>query len=255
MSVPQRYFIQLRYKGTNFNGWQKQKNAKSIQETIENALSILLRASIELTGAGRTDTGVHAQNYFAHFDSPISINEKDKFIYQVNQIVNDDICITRIINVIPKAHARFDAISRTYEYRIILDKDPFEREFCTCVHHNLDLLLMNECCTILLENKDFTSFCKLHSNNKTNVCNLIEAKWFVEGKKMIFKIKSDRFLRNMVRAIVGTMIKVGEGKLSIEEFKIIVASRNRQSAGNSAPPQGLHLIDIEYPQHIFLLDQ
>jgi tRNA pseudouridine38-40 synthase len=251
MDVPQRYFIQLRYKGTNFNGWQKQKNARSIQETIENALSVLLRTPIELTGAGRTDTGVHAQNYFAHFDSSTSILEKDKFIYQVNQIVTDDICITRIIEVLPTAHARFDAISRTYEYRIILNKDPFEREFCLYVHNNLDRSLMNECCTILLENSDFTSFCKLHSDNKTNVCKLMEANWIIENNKLIFRIKSDRFLRNMVRAIVGTLIKVGEGKLSVVEFKAIVESKNRRLAGNSAPPQGLHLIEIEYSKNIF----
>lgn len=250
--MSQRYFIQLRFKGTNFHGWQKQKNAQSVQEALEKAFSVLLRNPIEVTGAGRTDTGVHAQFYMAHFDSPVSISDKNKFVYQLNHLTSDDISILKIIDVIPEAHARFDAKSRTYEYRINFEKDPFENEFSLFVHQNLDLSLLNVSCKILLENNDFTSFCKLHSDNKTNICKLIEAKWIVEGNKMIFKIKSDRFLRNMVRAIVGTVIKIGEGKLGIDEFKTIIASKNRQLAGNSAPPHGLHLTDIEYPLHIFI---
>jgi tRNA pseudouridine38-40 synthase len=252
MKEQHRYFIQLCYKGTNFHGWQRQKNAGSIQESLENALSVLLHSSTELTGAGRTDTGVHAKNYYAHFDSPIEIPEENKFIYQVNQIVVDDICITNLFRVMPTAHARFDAISRTYEYRIIFRKDPFEKELCLFVHQHLNVSLMNESCKILLKNNDFSSFCKLHSNNKTNICKLSEAKWNFADEKLIFIIKSDRFLRNMVRAIVGTMIKIGEGKLTIDEFQTIVEAKNRQLAGNSAPSHGLYLIDIEYPESIFI---
>ena len=246
-----RYFIQLSFLGTNFHGWQKQLNASSIQESIENALSIIVKTPIEIIGAGRTDTGVHAKYYIAHFDVENIIAEPEKLVYQLNCILPFDIAIQKIYAVKPTAHARFDAISRTYSYKVSLVKDPFEKEFALFLYNKPNMALFSEACTILLDYNDFTSFSKLHSDNKTNLCKIFEAKWDLENNDLIFTIKADRFLRNMVRAIVGTILEVGLGKMTIQEFKNVIESKNRNLAGTSVPAKGLFLTYVEYPDSIF----
>lgn len=248
--MTQRYFIQLSFKGTNFHGWQRQENAPSIQESVEESLGTLLKSPVEITGAGRTDAGVHAKYYIAHFDLEESIANIDKLIYQLNCTLPFDIAIQKIYKVKTTAHARFDAISRTYEYHTTLVKNPFEKEFCLYLHKLPNLIKLNEACKILFDFNDFTSFSKLHSDNKTNICKIIEAKWELNGNELIFTICADRFLRNMVRAIVGTMLDVGFGKITPNDFKNIIESKNRNKASSSAPAHGLYLTQIEYPLDI-----
>jgi tRNA pseudouridine38-40 synthase len=248
----QRYFIQLSFKGTPFNGWQKQQNAPSVQVAIENALSLLIRKKIDVVGAGRTDTGVHANYYIAHFDSPIIIENLFDFVYHLNKILPYEISVQKIIPVTPDAHARFDAISRTYSYRITQVKDPFGKEFSYYLSYPFDINILNNVSQQLLNYNDFTSFCKLHSDNKTNLCHIYQANWQMTGNEFIFTIKADRFLRNMVRAIVGTIIDVGRGKISVQDFIKIIESKNRSTASTSAPAHGLYLKDIEYPERLFI---
>jgi tRNA pseudouridine38-40 synthase len=241
----------LNFKGTKFHGWQRQINAPSIQEEVEKALGKLLKETIEITGAGRTDAGVHAKYYIAHFDVSNSINDISKLIYQLNCTLPYDIAVQNIFKVKDNAHARFDAISRTYEYHITLVKDAFAKEYSLYLHKLPDLNILNEVCKILFEYNDFTSFSKLHSDNKTNICKIYNANWKTEGNNIIFTICADRFLRNMVRAIVGTMLDVGFGKITIAEFKNITELKNRNHAGSSVPAQGLYLTKIDYPVSIF----
>jgi tRNA pseudouridine38-40 synthase len=248
----QRYFLQLSFKGTPFNGWQKQQNAPSVQEAVEKGLSLILRNQIEIVGAGRTDTGVHARYYIAHFDSPKMIGHPSDFIYHLNQVLPYEISVQKIMPVIPEAHARFDAISRTYCYQITLVKDPFGNDLSYYLSIPPDFSALNNASAQLLNFKDFTSFCKLHSDNKTNICNIYEAYWQKLDDMLVFTIKADRFLRNMVRAIVGTVLEVGKGKLSVDDFKNIIASKDRSKASTSAPARGLHLINIQYNGNLFL---
>jgi tRNA pseudouridine38-40 synthase len=250
--LAQRYFIQFSFKGSSFHGWQSQENASTVQETLEKSLGTFLHKHIKVVGAGRTDTGVHANYFMAHFDFDEKITDTKKLIYHLNHILPHDIAIQNIFQVSSSAHARFSAISRTYEYRIILSKDPFEREYYLQLNNSPDLSLLNETCKILIEYSDFTSFCKLHSDNKTNICKIMEANWHSENHKLIFKIKANRFLRDMVRAIVGTMLEVGLNKKSVPEFRNIIEACNRARAGTSAPAHALYLVDIEYPREIFL---
>ncbi len=251
--MAKRYFIQLSYKGTNFHGWQKQKNAITIQEILERALSIIFHSTIKVIGAGRTDTGVHARYFVAHFDvDETNLNTND-FIFHINQILPFEIAVKNIIPVKPTAHARFDAISRTYEYQAMFEKNPFQNEFCYKLYKEPDLSALSESCKVLLQYSDFTSFCKLHSNNLTNVCKIMEAYWRFENNMYIFRIKADRFLRDMVRAITGSMLDVGFGKISLSDFQKIIEAKNRNAAGMSLPACGLYLVDIEYPLNIFCL--
>lgn len=247
-----RYFLQCSFKGTTFNGWQVQLNAPSVQEALEKGFSTLLRTKIELTGAGRTDTGVHAKRYFAHFELENPFIDKKDFLYRLNRVIPYEIAVQQIFEVKESAHARFDALSRSYEYQIITEKDPFEKDYCWYISVPLDLEIMNDACSILKENTDFSSFCKLHSDNKTNICHIAHAYWLQQGNLIIFHIKADRFLRNMVRAIVGTMVEIGLGKITLEDFKLIIDSKNRNKAGCSAPAQGLFFTDAEYPEDIWL---
>lgn len=211
-------------------------------------MSIILKEPIETTGAGRTDTGVHARFFIAHFDSSGNmLHHNQKLLHQLNKVLPIDIAVKRIYIVPDDAHARFDAISRTYEYHIILEKDPFYNEFAWHLKHKPDLRLMNKAASMLLEISDFTSFSKLHSNTKTNNCKVIRANWEEKEGKLVFTIEADRFLRNMVRAIVGTLVDVGRGKTSMDEFKGIINSKNRSKAGQSAPAKGLFLTNISYP--------
>jgi tRNA pseudouridine38-40 synthase len=242
----QRYFVKLCYKGTQYHGWQYQPNALSVQEVIEKAFSVILQEKTEVTGAGRTDTGVHASFYVLHFDSDnTSINER--LVLKMNSILPCDIAIKSVHKVPDEAHARFSALSRTYRYFIHQNKNPFLADNSFYFHRKLDLALMNEASKILYEISDFTSFSKLHSDVKTNFCKIFHAKWEQENEQIIFTVKADRFLRNMVRALVGTIIEVGLGKITIEEFTEIIHKKNRSAAGVSVPAKGLFLTDIEYP--------
>jgi tRNA pseudouridine38-40 synthase len=243
-----RYFIFLQYKGTRYHGWQVQPNAITVQQVLDEKLSILLGEKIETTGAGRTDTGVHAKVFAAHLDTSSKIpDDKAHFLYKINSLLPFDISVYNIIKVKKGSHARFDATSRTYEYHITQVKDPFQIEFAYFFSWKLNIDKMNEASERLFHYIDFTSFSKLHTDVKTNNCKILEAHWKTEGNKLIFTIAADRFLRNMVRAIVGTMLEVGKEKISISEFDNIFERKDRCSAGVSAPAHGLYLTNIEYP--------
>ncbi|NOY96853.1 MAG: tRNA pseudouridine(38-40) synthase TruA [Chlorobi bacterium] len=245
--MSRRYFIQLNYKGTNYHGWQVQPNAVTVQEALEMALSTILRETIKVVGAGRTDTGVHAGFFIAHFDSVNTGLANDSIVNKLNSFLPNDIAIQNIREVANDAHARFDAVSRTYHYYISRVKDPFSIETAYKYTSPLDVDAMNNAAKILFEYGDFTSFSRLHTDVKTNNCKISIAEWKEEGGQLVFTIKADRFLRNMVRAIVGTLLEVGKGKLSIDDMRRIIEQKDRCAAGASAPAKGLFLAAIEYP--------
>jgi tRNA pseudouridine38-40 synthase len=245
-----RYFLNLSYNGKAYHGWQIQANALSVQEVLNNKLSTILREPIQLTGAGRTDTGVHARSYTAHFDLSYEIRDFGYFLNGLNKLLPHDIAVQGIYRAIPDANARFSALSRTYEYRITTRKDPFLQDFAWYFKVPLDLSKMNQAAQILFEYDDFTSFSKLGTQVATNLCKIYYAKWFEESDLLIFRIRADRFLRNMVRAIVGTLIDVGLGKTTCEDFREIIKKKDRCRAGFSVPAHGLFLVDIAYPPSI-----
>ncbi len=249
-----RYFVHLAYDGTAYHGWQLQENAHSVQSELEKCLSIKLSEKISLTGCGRTDTGVHARNYYAHFDleKPILPEEKPALINALNHFLPPDIVLYDIMGVKDDANARFDAISRTYKYYINTKKTPFRRQYAWYVYGPLNIELMQNCADYLLTVEDFTSFSKLHSSAKTNICKLTQAQWQQTDEDLVFTITADRFLRNMVRAIVGTLIETGRGKSTFNDFKEIVESRDRGRAGLSAPAHGLFLEEVVYPEGLFI---
>ena len=243
-----RYFIELSYNGKAYHGWQIQPNAVTVQEVLENALSKLLRSSISVMGAGRTDAGVHASQMFVHFDTDNLV--EDKLVFKLNSFLPNDIAIHKIFQVNDEAHTRFDALSRTYIYKISQQKSVFNYDFTYSFHHHLDMDAMNDACQILLEYKDFQCFSKVHTDVKTYHCNIMLAQWKCENDQLFFTIKADRFLRNMVRAIVGTMMNIGLGKMNIEDLHNIIKSKDRGKAGFSVPAHGLYLTKIEYPNTI-----
>jgi len=247
-----RYFIFISYKGTSYHGWQAQPNSVTVQKILDDSLSVVLNEKISTFGAGRTDTGVHATFFCAHFDSlsPDLLSVKN-LIYRLNQYLPPDISVNSLRKVFPDANARYSAISRTYKYYISSTKDPFFDSSSWHLYGDIDLERMNKACSILYNHTDFTSFSKLHSGAKTNICRIYDANWEETGNRLVFTIKADRFLRNMVRAIVGTMVDVGFGKKDIREFEDIILSKDRCRAGKSAPAKGLFLVDIEYPEEIF----
>ena len=247
----QRYFIELAYNGTRFHGWQVQPNAKSVQGLLEHALGTICREKISVTGAGRTDTGVHASYFVAHFESEKENLDHPDFTYKLNSFIGTDLVIYRITLVSQDTHARFSAISRTYHYYLTQRKDPFAQETSWYFKRALDVNKMNFACAVLFDYSDFTSFSRLHTDVKTNNCKVFYARWSQKGHQLVFTIKADRFLRNMVRAIVGTMIEIGQGKLSIDEFKKIIEAKDRGAAGASAPAEGLFLANIVYPEELF----
>jgi len=247
-----RYFIYLAYNGKNYCGWQVQPNGNTVQQSLEEALATYLRRHVPVTGAGRTDTGVHARLMAAHFDWEEAIVDLDFLADKLNRILPKDIAIYRIVPVKPDAHARFDATSRTYKYYLTDQKDPFNYEWVYKVHGKLDFEAMNEACKVLYEYTDFTSFSKLHTDVKTNNCRITHAGWAQEENLRVFTITADRFLRNMVRAIVGTLLEVGRGKLSIQGFRNIIEIKDRGEAGTSAPGHALFLENITYPDSLFL---
>ncbi|MDR2970239.1 MAG: tRNA pseudouridine(38-40) synthase TruA [Tannerellaceae bacterium] len=246
-----RYFIYLAYNGKNYCGWQAQPNAPTVQQALEEALATYLRREVALTGAGRTDTGVHARLMVAHFDWEEPIADTGATADKLNRILPGDIAIHRILPVKPDAHARFDALARTYKYYLTEKKDPFNREWTCRVHGELDFEAMNAACSVLYEQTDFTSFSKLHTDVKTNNCRITHAAWAREGDLWVFTVTADRFLRNMVRAIVGTLLAVGCGKLTTDGFRKVIEHKSRSAAGTSAPGHALFLDNIVYPADIF----
>ena len=243
----QRYFIELAYNGSQYNGWQVQPNAPSVQGTLNRTLSLLLREEINVTGAGRTDTGVHASFFVAHFDVGEPLADPKDLCLKLNRFLDDSIAIREIYPVRADAHARYSALSRTYKYYLSKGKDPFRCLFSYRTLPLPDVNKMNAACEVLLGVSDFSSFAKLHGNAKTNICRLMEARWTDEGEQLVFTIRADRFLRNMVRAVVGTLLEVGRGRLSLEDFKQVIESKDRCQAGTSVPGHALFLCHIEYP--------
>ena len=242
-----RYFAELSYKGTAYCGWQRQPNAPSVQQTIEEALSTILRESVEVVGAGRTDTGVHAAFYVAHFDTSKPIAQPEDFVYHLNALLPEDVAFGRIYAVAESAHARFDATEREYRYYIEPRKNPFTRATSWQLSAPLDVEAMNKAAKVLLTTEDFTTFAKLGSNNTNNICHIFRAEWIeIECGMLVFVFRANRFLRNMVRAVVGTLVDVGRGKISPEEFATIVASRDLSRSSSSAPAAGLFLTDVRY---------
>ncbi|RZT00008.1 tRNA pseudouridine(38-40) synthase TruA [Aquimarina brevivitae] len=246
-----RYFLELQYKGTSYHGWQRQPNAISIQEVIEDKLSLILRVPITIVGAGRTDAGVHARYITAHFDTDKHLEAKD-FVYKLNAIFPADIAAIDLRNVKDDAHARFDAIQRAYEYHLTNYKDPFLEEYAYYIKRTLDFDRMNEAAKLLLKHTNFKCFSKTKTDVKTYNCNISEAYWESRKDRYVFHISADRFLRNMVRAIVGTLIEIGEGKLNIEDMEAIINSQDRNKAGYSVPACGLYLTKVAYPKNIYL---
>lgn len=242
-----RYFLKLAYNGANYHGWQSQPNAESVQECIEKALSMVLREPIAITGAGRTDAGVNAAVMYAHFDVNEPLKDTTTLVMRLNSILGKDIAIYDVFSVHGDAHARFDATARTYKYFVHTEKSPFLYPFSWKSTCKLDFDLMNEAAELLKGYTDFTSFSKLHTDVATNNCKITHARWEQEGGQWVFTITADRFLRNMVRAIVGTLVDVGRGKLTIEQFCQVIEKKDRCSAGTSMPGNALFLWKVEYP--------
>jgi tRNA pseudouridine38-40 synthase len=241
-----RYFIKLAYNGTPYHGWQIQPNAASVQETLNRAFSVLLHSEISLMGAGRTDTGVHAKEMYAHFDFDASF-DISKLVHKLNSFLPKDIVIYNILPVDEEAHCRFDATKRTYEYHINIFKDAFLQDQSWYFNQELDVDLMNEAAKLLLNYTDFQCFSKVNTDVNTFDCSIFEAYWKKEDNKLIFTISANRFLRNMVRAIVGTLVNIGLRKINLDDFIAIIESKNREKAGFSVPAHGLYLTKIAYP--------
>ncbi len=252
-----RYFLRLAYDGSHFHGWQRQPNAVTVQQTLEEAMSMMLRSTVLLTGAGRTDTGVHAGEFFAHFEpgSMLMPAEREKLVFRLNSYLGGDIVIFEILPVKLDAHARFSATSRTYRYCIAKVPDPFRRDFTHFIYGDIDVALMNRGASMLMDYQDFTSFSKVDTDTKTNICKISYAQWEMEGTELVFTITADRFLRNMVRSIVGTLLQLGKGKISLTDLKQIIESKNRSNAGDSVPGKGLTLHRIIYQESIYLEDE
>ena len=248
-----RYFIFISYKGTSYHGWQIQPNSVTVQKILDEALSVVLNEKISTIGAGRTDAGVHAIFFCAHFDySSPDLLKISNLVFRLNQFLPADISVNSIRKVVPDANARYSAISRTYKYYISRIKDPFSDNSSWYLHGKIDIKVMNEACRMLFLHSDFTSFSRLHSGAKSNICKIYFAGWEELDNRLVFTIKADRFLRNMVRAIVGTSVEIGFGKMNLKEFEDIILAKDRCRAGKSAPAKGLFLVDIEYPEEIFI---
>lgn len=252
-----RWFMELSYRGAPFHGWQSQPNAVSVQSVVEEALATVFRSPVLLTGAGRTDAGVNARRMMAHFDTQGSLSDTRKLIVSLNRLVGRDIAIHSIREVFPDTHARFDALSRTYKYFVLFEKSPFLHTLSWFCPNPLDIDSMNDAASLLLDTTDFTSFAKLHSDARTNICHVTQAHWqpIVEEERVIgtvFTITADRFLRNMVRAIVGTLADVGRGKMNVVDVRRVIEAKDRCSAGQSMPGEALYLWDVTYSPHIYI---
>lgn len=247
-----RYFLQFSYDGTAYHGWQVQPNADTVQQRLNSALTLLLRQSIETVGAGRTDTGVHADMMVAHFDVPEPL-ATDTLVHKLNRLLPQDIAVQSLRAVQSEAHARFDATARTYHYYVYTRKNPFRRHFALRLFYTPDYALMNAAAEHLLEVSDFTSFSKLHTDAHTNICHVSHARWVqVEDDLWRFEITANRFLRNMVRAVVGTLLDVGRHRLTPESFMQVIARKDRCEAGDSVAANALSLVHITYPDSLYL---
>ncbi|TAE69621.1 MAG: tRNA pseudouridine(38-40) synthase TruA [Bacteroidetes bacterium] len=244
-----RYFIDIAYKGTNFAGWQKQQNAHTIQAEIEQKLSWYFKQNIEIVGSGRTDAGVHAFQQIAHFDIEKQIS-KDDFLYRLNKMLSESIAIKDMYEVKSNAHARFDAVYRSYQYHILTKKSPFIKNDALYYPYKIDIEKMQEATKILLEHNDFQAFSKVHTEVNNFLCQIYKAEWEIQEDKIIFHIAANRFLRGMVRAIVGTLLAIAKNKITIEEFRDIFDSKNRQNAGESIDADGLYLSEVLYDKEI-----
>ena len=241
-----RYFIHLAYNGANYCGWQVQPQSPSVQAELERCLSLKLGQPVGVTGCGRTDTGVHARCYYAHFDTDEAIPDCDELTFRLNAFLPPDIVVYRIFEVPLDLHARFSALSRTYHYQITQTKNPFHQNDAYAFYGPLDVDLMQQAANSLFEYTDFTSFSKLHTQVTTNNCKIMEARWLELDGLLVFRIKADRFLRNMVRAIVGTLLEVGRGRMTLDGFRAVIEQKDRCSAGESVPAQGLFLQEVDY---------
>ncbi len=245
-----RYFIEVAYNGTAYHGWQTQPNARTVQEVLDAGLRTLLRQKIESSGSGRTDTGVHARQQFAHFE----VNQEFKpalLLHKLNRMLPPDISVQNIYPVGPEAHARFDAVSRTYEYHLSLQKNPFRQQFTHLLNYKVDINILNEAAALLLTVEDFTTFSKVKGDTLHYRCKIYQANWRYEDDLLIFTIQANRFLRGMVRLVVGTLLEVGKGKISLAQFKNILLAQNRKGASGAAPATGLYLTKVTYPDNYF----
>jgi tRNA pseudouridine38-40 synthase len=246
-----RYFFEVSYVGTRYAGWQSQSNALGVQAVLENALSTLFRETTSIVGSGRTDAGVHCVQQFFHADISQSF-DSEKLLAQLNSFLPADIAIRSIREVIPEGHARYSAASRTYEYRITLQKDPFLEGFALRWHRPLDVQTMNRAAALIVGTHDFTSFSKVKTDVNHFICDVRSANWKLSGSNLTFRITANRFLRGMVRALVGTLLDVGSGKLSVAAFRDIMKGKDRRKAGANAPPHGLFLMRVTYPRSVFV---
>lgn len=245
-----RYFIELAYKGTNYHGWQVQTNANSVQQELNQAISTLMNYPVATTGCGRTDTSVHAEQFFAHFDTQEKIEDGPQFLFKLNGVLPYDISVFKIFSVPEEANVRFDATSRTYAYRIAREKDPFNSNSSYYLFGKLDITAMHKAALLLKTYSDFSCFCKTGTPHQTHVCSVTQAQWEESDKQLIFTITANRFLRGMVRAIVGTSIELGRGQITLDQFKKIIEGKKREDAGYAVPPHGLYLTNIRYPEHL-----
>ncbi|MDD2965128.1 MAG: tRNA pseudouridine(38-40) synthase TruA [Bacteroidales bacterium] len=248
-----RFFVQIAYDGTPWHGWQVQPNAPTVQAEMSRCLTLLLGHEINPVGCGRTDTGVHARDFYLHFDSdnPLCF-QANHLLHRLNRMVPRSVVVHNLWQVNPEANCRFDAIARTYSYYCLTAKDPFREQYAWRLTHQPDVHSMNEAAQHLLNFTDFTSFSKLHTQTATNNCRIGYARWTQEEHQLVFTIRADRFLRNMVRAIVGTLLEVGYNKLSVSDFCSIIEKRDRQQAGMSVPAHGLFLEKVEYPEDLLI---
>lgn len=242
-----RYFLEVAYDGTNYHGWQAQPNALAVQAVLDDCLSKVLRQPISTTGSGRTDTGVHASQQFVHFDV-VQALDPQQVIFRLNRILPNDISAKNLYLVPDEAHARFDAVARTYHYHITLIRNPFKRYYAWYHSRALDVQKMNEAAAVLLKYEDFTTFSKVKGDTNHYRCTMYEAEWRQEGQEFIFTIRANRFLRGMVRLVVGTLMDVGRGKLTVAQFEQIITSQDRSKASGAAPAEGLYLAKVEYPE-------
>lgn len=246
-----RYFFEVSYNGTAFHGWQKQPNAVTVQELIEQALFTFFRTNIEIVGSGRTDTGVHCRQQFFHADFQNEIKSIEQALFRLNRILPAEIALLNIYEVEPESHARFDALDRYYEYIITTQKNPHLIQLAHLFQKPLDWENMNSAAALLKGEHDFESFSKVKTDVNTFICTIFEAEWKDRGAEKVFCIRGNRFLRGMVRAIVGTLLEVGKGNISVEDFAQIIANKDRKKAGMAAPPEGLYLTQVNYPKGFF----
>ncbi|HNP18441.1 MAG TPA: tRNA pseudouridine(38-40) synthase TruA [Fulvivirga sp.] len=245
-----RYFFEIAYKGTNYHGWQRQPNVATVQEIVEIGLSKILRENITILGSGRTDTGVHCEQQYFHVEPDTEIPDPDDLLFKINSYLPKDIAIKRIVEVDDDAHARFSATSRSYEYRICLLKNPFADELYNYLKVPVNIKTMNKAAALLLGKKDFESFSRVKTDVSNFYCEITEANWVQEGNNLIFRITANRFLRGMVRTIVGSLLEVGQGKYDAAHFEQIILGKDRKLAGSAALAQGLFLTKVMYPPHI-----